>query len=70
MDGKMTLKAARVNAGLTLEDVSDITQFSITTLSNWENNKTGIGARELRYLCRLYKVDSESIFLPDISNAS
>lgn len=69
MEGRMTLKAARVNARLTLEDVAAIMQVSISTLSNWENDKTGIGARELRTLCRLYKVDPAEIFLPDISNA-
>jgi transcriptional regulator with XRE-family HTH domain len=69
MEGKMTLKAARVNAQLTLEDVSAIMQVSISTLSNWENNRTGIGARELRSICKLYRVDPADIFLPDNSNA-
>lgn len=68
MDGKMTLKAARVNAKLTLEDVSAIMQVSVSTLSNWENDKTGIGARELRNLAKLYRIDERDIFLPEVSN--
>ena len=68
MERGLTLKAARVNAKMTLEDVAAIIQVGVSTISNWENDKTGIGARELRKLCRLYRVDEADIFLPDISN--
>lgn len=70
MDGTLTLKAARVNAGKTLEDVSAIMQVSVGTLSNWENNKTKIDARMLFKLCNLYRVSRDTIFLPEISAES
>lgn len=69
MDGTLTLKAARVNAGKTLEDVSAIMQVSVGTLSNWENNKTKIDAQMLFKLCNLYRVSRDTIFLPEISKA-
>ena len=70
MEGKITLKAARVNAKMSLEDVSAILQVSVRTVFNWENDKTRIGGRELQKLCTLYRISSDDIFLPEISNAS
>lgn len=70
MERYLTLKAARVNAKYSLEDVSAIMQVSITSLSNWENNKTRIDARMLFKLCNLYNVSTEVIFLPEISAES
>lgn len=69
MEGKITLKAARVNAKLSLEDVSAIMQVSLRTVYNWENDKTRIGGRELQNISKLYRVSSDDIFLPEISNA-
>lgn len=62
---EISLKAARVNAGLTLEDVSRETGVSVPTLSKWENYKTFPTARQLKTLCKLYNRRMDDIFVPD-----
>lgn len=62
---EITLKAARVNANLTLEDVSRETGVSVPTLSKWENYRTFPTARQLKTLCRLYGQSMDNIFVPD-----
>lgn len=62
---EITLKAARVNANLTLEDVSRETGVSVPTLSKWENYRTFPTARQLKTLCRLYGQSMDDIFVPD-----
>jgi len=62
---EISLKAARVNAGLTLEDVSRETGVSVPTLSKWENYKTFPTARQLKTLCRLYSQSMDDIIVPD-----
>lgn len=62
---EISLKAARVNAGLTLEDVSRETGVSVPTLSKWENYKTFPTARQLKALCRLYSQSMDDIIVPD-----
>lgn len=60
----ITLKAARVNAGLTQEEVAKALNKNKKTVSNWENGKTSISASELQSICTLYKVPIDNIFLP------
>lgn len=62
---EISLKAARVNAGYTLEEVSDKIGISVTTLSKWENYVTFPTARQLKTLCGLYKQSMNDIFIPD-----
>lgn len=61
----ITLKAARVNAGLTLSEVKKITGISAPTLSKWENYKTFPTSIQLKMLCNLYGRKMDDIFLPD-----
>ena len=61
---KISLKAARVNAGLSQDDVCKIVHKTNKTLVNWENCKTKIDYGTLETLCRLYKIDRKYIFLP------
>ena len=42
IEPKITLKAARVNAELTLEDVAEIMGKSKQSIENWESGKTPI----------------------------
>lgn len=62
---KMTLRAARVNAGKSAEDVCAIMQISETTLYSWENNLTSPKWPVFMKLCRLYNVDPRAITLPE-----
>ncbi|MFP5494427.1 helix-turn-helix domain-containing protein [Parvimonas sp. G1641] len=41
MSGKITLKAARVNAGLTQKELVERIGKSETTIVKWENDQTG-----------------------------
>ncbi len=62
---EISLRAARVNAELTLEEVSSKVGISTTTLSKWENYLTFPTARQLKILCGLYGQSMDSIFIPD-----
>lgn len=61
---KISLKAARVNAGLSQDDVCKIVHKTNKTLVNWENGKTRIDEANLLMLCNLYGIDKKYIFLP------
>jgi transcriptional regulator with XRE-family HTH domain len=62
---QISLKAARINAGMTLEQVSEATGTTIATLSKWENNITFCTAMQLKRLCFLYGCTMNDIFVPD-----
>lgn len=63
---KISLKAARVNAGFSQKEAADLLQVSSKTLSNWENGDTFPSAKKIEALCELYKVSyNDIIFLPN-----
>ena len=63
---KISLKAARVNAGFSQKDAAVLLQVSNKTLSNWENGDTFPSADKIVRLCELYKVSYDDIiFLPN-----
>ena len=65
MNEKITLKSARVNAGLTLIQASELLKISSNTLSSWENGKTFPTVDYLPKIQEAYKINYESIkFLP------
>lgn len=62
---KISLKAARVNAGLSQKSVADALKVSNKTISSWENGDTFPSAKFIGLLCRLYNVSYDDIiFLP------
>lgn len=61
---KISLKAARVNANLSQENVAKKMKKSKVTINNWENGKTQIDYGNLTELCRLYSVTMDDIILP------
>jgi transcriptional regulator with XRE-family HTH domain len=63
MDYKISLKAARVNAKLTQEDVAKAIGKSKVTVAFWESGKTKITASDFIKLCELYGVPSSVISL-------
>lgn len=60
---QITLRAARVNAGLTLDQVSQKTGYDRKTLANWENGINVPRADKLFRLCALYGIPLECIKL-------
>ncbi len=65
---KMTLKALRVNAGLTQKEVADKLKVSNKTICNWENGVSYPSPEYIDALCELYNVSYDHInFLPNSS---
>jgi DNA-binding XRE family transcriptional regulator len=63
--GKITLKAARVNAGYKQKEVSELLDISNKTICSWEKGKTVPKVDMVNKLCELYKVNYDDlIFLP------
>lgn len=64
---KITLKAARVNAGLSQEKLAKILGVSKTTVNKWENAKTSISASHFQKLSDLAGVPQDYIFCPIVN---
>lgn len=58
---KLSLRAARVNAGLTQTQVEQATGFARSTLFRWETGKGFPRIDDLTTLCELYGVPIECI---------
>lgn len=67
---KITLTAARVNAGFTLDEVAERINKSKGTIIAWEKGKTSIDVHNFKELCDLYNVPMEFIILPSNSTQS
>ena len=61
---QISLAAARVNAGLTQEDVAREMRTSKQTIVNWEKGKTSPDVPQARRLSELYNLPLDYIFLP------
>ena len=62
---KITLKAARVNAELTLDEVAEIVGKSKQSIENWENGKTPIKYSDLLKLSEIYEMPVKYIRIPE-----
>ncbi|MFI3230903.1 MAG: helix-turn-helix transcriptional regulator [bacterium] len=60
---KISLKAARVNANLTQQEVANLIRVSKHTIINWEKGKTSVGYAPLKVLSEIYNVQMENIFI-------
>lgn len=67
---KISLKAARVNAGLTQKDLAIRTNKNPQTILNWENGYTQIPLKEFKLICKILNVDENNISLPTKSSLS
>lgn len=67
---QISLAAARVNAGMTQEEVAKKMHISKTTIINWEKGKTVPGIPEMQMLSRMYGIPEKYIFLPCYSTKS
>lgn len=61
---KISLQAARVNAGFTQADVAKRLKKNKQTVVNWEHGKSKIDAANFIALCDMYRVNKDDIFLP------
>jgi transcriptional regulator with XRE-family HTH domain len=58
---KISLKAARVNAGFSQKEAAEQLGISNKTLCSWENGKTFPGQPMIEKLCGLYGVTYDMI---------
>lgn len=66
---KLTLKAARVNAGISQKVAAKELNVSNKTLSNWENGKAVPKADKIYSICNLYNMDYDDIIFFNPNNA-
>lgn len=65
---KITLEAARVNAGYTQKEAAKLLHISNKTLQNWESGKFYPNAGKIQEICALYRIPYDNInFLPNCS---
>lgn len=64
----ISLRASRVNADLSLREVSALTGYSEKTISSWERGHTAISAAVFDKLCDLYKIDKNLVAVPIVED--
>lgn len=60
---KIKLAAARVNAGMTQQDVADKMHVSKNTIINWEKGKVIPKPAEIKMMSFMYNIPEDNIFL-------
>lgn len=61
---RITLAAARVNAGMTQLDVAQKMKLNKQTIVNWEKGRITPKAAQLRTYCDIVGISEDNIFLP------
>ena len=59
------MAAARVNAGMTQEEVAHAMGVSNKTIVNWETGKIRPRAAQLRFFCEVVDYPLDGIFMPE-----
>lgn len=65
---RISLEAARVNAGLTQKELANILGISNSTVINWEKGNTEPSISQLKKISELSGIPMDFIFIPDKSN--
>lgn len=68
MGNTISLRAARVNAGMTQKKVGEIQGLDFKTIGAWENGLTAIPAIKFFELCKLYNVNSDIVEVPRVKD--
>lgn len=61
---QITLAAARVNAGMTQEDVANKLKVGKRTIINWEKGTSIPSFADMNMLSQIYGIPMDNIFLP------
>lgn len=62
---KITIKAARVNAGLSQKEAAEALKISNKTLCSWENGISVPNIQQVDEICALYDIPYDNLnFLP------
>lgn len=62
---KVSIKAMRVNRGMTQKKAAKVIGVSRETLLKWENNNTSPTAVQLIAICNAYHCKMDDILLPE-----
>lgn len=60
----ISLKAARVNAGLTQRELAEALNVTVDTVLNWENGKSEPKLSQLKRISELSGIPMDFIFVP------
>ena len=60
---QLSLKAARINAGLKSTEAADLADIHHQTLSKYEKDSSNISVSLLEKLCSIYQIPEDIIFL-------
>lgn len=60
---KLSLKAIRINAGLTAQEAADLANVHVQTLSKYEKDSSKIPINLLLTLSEMYQIPMDYIFL-------
>ena len=66
---KISLAAARVNAGMTQRDSAKALRISTKTLVNWENGRSFPTMPQIEEICALYGVSVDNLIFLHQNNA-
>lgn len=61
---QISLAAARVNAGLTQEDIARKMHLNKQTIVNWEKGRIIPKPAQFEMYCRICNISKDNIFLP------
>lgn len=61
---KITMAAARVNAGLTQGEIARLMGVGKTTIVNWEKGHTVPSVERFRRFCEICGIKSDDVLLP------
>lgn len=64
---QISLAAARVNAGLTQEEMAEKMHITKQTVINWEKGRVIPKTAQFEMFCRICGIPSDNIFLPNKS---
>lgn len=62
---KVSLKAARVNAGLTQENAAEKLHVTVTTIRNWEKGKSYPDVPQIKNIENVYGVEYKDIIFSE-----
>lgn len=61
---QMTIRAARVNCGMTQQNLADKMGVSRRTIHNWESGKKAPSKEHITVFCDVTGTDQDDLFLP------
>lgn len=64
MHRKLPIKAARIAAGFSQEELAKEMGVTRMTVSNWENNKRGMRTTALYLFCKVTGFSTDDILMP------